>query len=74
MRSVRRGLNFGTNGPRRIWGMVAAGSGSLIIIKVLPLWIWPFGIVLWLLWAALGPIVVGGILIWVGWRLLAGRY
>lgn len=71
MRSFRNGLYFRRNGRRRAWGLVAGAAGGLLIIKALPLWIWPFGIGLWLLWAGLGPVVVGGALIWVGWRLLS---
>ncbi|MCL5116077.1 MAG: hypothetical protein M1272_02885 [Firmicutes bacterium] len=71
MRTFRYGLRFRSNGPKKIWGVVIAIAGALLILKVLPLWIWPFGIGLWLLWAGLGPIVVGGALIWVGWRILS---
>lgn len=71
MPRARNGLMFRRSNKHRIWGVAAALAGGLIIIKVLPLLIWPFGIGLWLLWAGLGPIVVGGVLIWVGWRLLA---
>lgn len=70
MGSRRYNLNFRRGGPRRVWGVAAGAAGVLLIIKVLPLWIWPFGIGLWLLWAGLGPIVVGGLLVWIGWRLL----
>ena len=62
---------FRRSNKHRICGVATVAAGGLIIIKVLPLWIWPFGIGLWLLWAGLGPIVVGGVLIWLGWRLLA---
>lgn len=71
MPRARNGLMFRRSNKHRIWGVAAALAGGLIIIKVLPLLIWPFGIGLWLLWAGLGPVVVGGVLIWVGWRLLA---
>ena len=70
MGSRRYGLDFRRGGPHRIWGVLAGGAGVFLIIKVLPLWIWPFGIGLWLLWAGLGPVVVGGLLLWIGWRLL----
>ncbi len=71
MRSHRYDWYFRHSGHRRVWGLALGGLGALLIIKVLPMWIWPFGIGLWLLWAGLGPIVVGAGLIWVGWRLLA---
>lgn len=71
MRQFRYGLRFRGGGSQKFWGIAAAIAGALLILKVLPLWIWPFGIGLWLLWAGLGPLVVGGALIWLGWRLLS---
>lgn len=62
---------FRPTGRRRLWGVGLGSLGGLLVIKVLPLWIWPFGIGLWLLWAGLGPLVVGAGLLWIGWRLLA---
>ncbi len=44
-----------------------------MVIRVLPLWVWPVGMGLWLLWAGLGPLVVGGAMVWVGWRMLSSR-
>jgi hypothetical protein len=43
------------------------------VIKVLPLWMWPLGMGLWLVWAGLGPVVVGGAMVWAGWRLWMAR-
>ncbi|MCY0877905.1 MAG: hypothetical protein OWU84_03040 [Firmicutes bacterium] len=70
MRWRRYGLRISPESSRKIWGAAIAAGGGFLIIKVLPLWIWPFGIGLWLLWAGLGPLAVGGALIWMGWRLL----
>ena len=58
-------------GPKKLGGVAVAAAGTLLILKVLPIWIWPFGVGLWLLWAGLGPLVIGGALIWVGWRMLS---
>lgn len=44
-----------------------------MVIRVLPLWVWPVGMGLWLLWAGLGPLVVGGAMVWAGWRMLSSR-
>lgn len=71
MRSFRYGLRFRRRGPSKLWGVGIAIAGALLIFKVLPLWIWPFGVGLWLLWAGLGPLVIGGALIWAGWRILS---
>lgn len=72
MRWRRSGLDFRRSRPKRlIWGGAAGIGGALLILKVLPLWIWPFGLGLWLVWAGLGPLAVGGALIWIGWRLLS---
>ncbi|MDA8205992.1 MAG: hypothetical protein M0Z36_07975 [Thermaerobacter sp.] len=71
MRSLKNGFYFRRHGRNRAWGLAAGAAGGLLIIKTLPLLIWPFGIGLWLLWAGLGPIIVGGALIWIGWRLLS---
>lgn len=59
------------SGPRWLGGSGLALGGALLIFKVFPVWIWPLGLGLWLMWAGLGPIVVGGALIWLGWRLLS---
>lgn len=56
--------------------LVGAGlmlGGALVVVKVGPLALWPVGMGLWLLWAGLGPVVVGGALVWAGYRLLAAR-
>lgn len=45
-------------------------AGAVLIIKVLPFWIWPVGIGLWLVWSGLGPVVIGALLVWIGWRIL----
>jgi hypothetical protein len=56
--------------PGRKWaGVALAVGGGWLVVRVLPFWIWPVGMGLWLLWAGLGPLVVGGALVWVGWRL-----
>jgi len=61
------------SGPR--WaGVALVVAGGLLVIKVSPLWIWPLGMGLWLLWAGLGPLLVGGALVWLGYRMLAARY
>lgn len=68
---MRYRRSWGRSRSKRLWGIPVAAMGAFIIFKVLPLWIWPFGIGLWLLWAGLGPLVMGGALIWIGWRLLS---
>ncbi|MCY0897708.1 MAG: hypothetical protein OWU33_02020 [Firmicutes bacterium] len=70
MRWRRYGLRIDARSSQKLWGIMIGAGGGFLIIKVLPLWIWPFGIGLWLVWAGLGPLAVGGALIWVGWRLL----
>ena len=50
-----------------------AAAGVLLVVKVLPFWIWPVGLGLWLVWAGLGPLVMGAVLVWVGVRLIAVR-
>lgn len=62
---MRRGSS-----AKKTWGIIFGLAGAVLIIKILPLWIWPFGIGLWLLWAGLGPLVAGGALIWIAWRML----
>lgn len=54
----------------RLGGIGAATAGIMLILAVLPFWIWPVGIGLWLLWSGLGPVVIGVLLIWVGWKIL----
>ena len=54
-------------------GVGLAAAGVLLVVKVLPLWIWPVGLGLWLLWAGLGPLVIGALLVLVGMRLIAVR-
>lgn len=56
--------------------LVGAGlvlAGGLLVIKVWPWALWPLGMGLWLVWAGLGPILIGGVLVWAGYRMLAAR-
>lgn len=67
-----------SRGPRRGGAPKLAGAGlvlagGLLVLKVGPWALWPVGMGLWLLWAGLGPIVVGGVLVWAGYRMLAAR-
>ncbi|MGC8487269.1 MAG: hypothetical protein ACP5QO_03475 [Clostridia bacterium] len=54
-------------------GVGLAAAGVLLVVKVLPLWMWPVGLGLWLLWAGLGPLVMGAALVLVGVRLMTAR-
>lgn len=74
MRSLRYSWRYRRRSPMKWSGVAVAIGGALLILKVFPLWIWPFGIGLWLLWAGLGPLVMGGLLIWLGWRILSASY
>lgn len=61
-------------GRRRSPGQKIAGAGlamggAVLAIRIWPLWIWPLGMGLWLVWAGLGPLLIGGAMVWVGWRL-----
>lgn len=58
---------------QRFIGVGLGLGGVLLIIKILPLWIWPLGVGLWLVWSGLGPIVIGAGLIWAGWHLVSQR-
>ena len=64
--------------PRRTktehWIGVGIGiAGAVLVIKIVPLWIWPLGVGLWLVWSGLGPVIVGAAMIWIGWRLVSQR-
>jgi hypothetical protein len=60
----------GRPGPgERVLGAALAVGGGLLVIRILPFWIWPVGMGLWLVWAGLGPLLVGGVMVWLGWRL-----
>jgi hypothetical protein len=48
-----------------------AVGGGYLVVHGFPVWIWPVGMGLWLLWAGLGPLLAGGVLVLWGWRLLA---
>lgn len=50
-------------------GMVV--GGAVLIVKLMPLGLWPLGVGLWLVWAGMGPLIAGGFLIWLGWRMLS---
>jgi hypothetical protein len=52
--------------------MGLALAGSVIVIKVFPLWIWPVIVGLWIFLAGMVPVLVGMGLIWIGWRFLSG--
>jgi hypothetical protein len=71
MRGFRRYGRRG-GGPKLLGGAMVL-SGGLLVIKISPLWIWPLGMGLWLLWAGIGPLVVGGALVWAGYRMMAAR-
>ena len=60
-------------GRPKLVGAALMSGGALAVVKVGPLALWPVGMGLWLLWAGLGPVVVGGALVWAGYRLLAAR-
>ncbi len=60
-------------GPPKLVGAGLVVAGGLLVVKVGPLALWPVGMGLWLLWAGLGPVVVGGALVWAGYRMLAAR-
>lgn len=55
---------------RRLGGAGLVAAGGILIVKILPLWIWPLAVGLWLVWAALGPVILGLALLWLGWRVL----
>lgn len=55
---------------QRVVGAGLAVAGGFLVIRAFPLWMWPVGMGLWLLWAGLGPLLVGGGMVWLGWRLL----
>ncbi len=67
---------WGSRWPRRaapaqrVLGVGLVAAGGFLVIRAFPLWMWPVGMGLWLLWAGLGPVVVGMGLAWVGWRLV----
>lgn len=46
-------------------------GGAVLIVKLMPLGLWPLGVGLWLVWAGMGPLIAGGFLIWLGWRMLS---
>ena len=60
-------------GAPKLAGAGLVLAGGLLVVKVGPLAMWPVGMGLWLLWAGLGPVVVGGALVWAGYRMLAAR-
>lgn len=60
-------------GPPKVVGAGLLLAGGLLVVKVGPLALWPVGMGLWLLWAGLGPVLVGGALVWAGYRMLAAR-
>ncbi len=58
---------------RRLIGMGVGLTGAILIVKIFPLWLWPLGVGLWLMWSGLGPILIGLAMIWAGWRLVSMR-
>jgi uncharacterized membrane protein len=70
MRPMRR-MRW-TRARRRLVAAVCALVGGILVVRLLPVSLWPLGIGLWLVWAGLGPVLVGGAMIWVGWRLWQG--
>ncbi len=54
---------------RRLVGAGIAVAGGLLVLKILPLWLWPMAVGLWLIWAGLGPLIIGLALVWIGWKL-----
>ncbi len=60
-------------GVHRLTGFGLGAAGLLLLIKIVPIGIWPLGVGLWLVWSGLGPILVGGALVWIGWRMLSAR-
>ncbi|MCL5972554.1 MAG: hypothetical protein M1499_08355 [Firmicutes bacterium] len=73
MRPIRGSWRARRQLPYRLGGVGLALVGGVLVIKVLPIWAWAVGIGLWLVWAGLGPLLVGGLLIWVGYRLFLAR-
>lgn len=67
----RQGMGSKSVLGRRITGIGLALGGSVIVIKVFPLWIWPVVVGLWVFFAGLIPVAVGLGLIWLGWRLVS---
>lgn len=58
---------------RRLVGVGLGVGGLVLLVKILPLGVWPLGVGLWLVWSGLGPILVGGAMVWIGWRMLSVR-
>ncbi|CAB1129176.1 protein of unknown function [Candidatus Hydrogenisulfobacillus filiaventi] len=58
-------------GRLRAVALVLALLALAGLLRLLPLFLWPLGIGLWLLWAALGPLVAVAALVWLIWRLFA---
>ncbi len=74
MRPLRRGwITSRQRLYRRLMGVGVGLSGAVLIIKIFPLWLWPLGVGLWLVWSGLGPILIGAAMIWAGWRLVSTR-
>jgi len=61
-----------TRGQRRVLAVACALAGALLVIRLLPVALWPLGVGLWLVWAGLGPVLVGSAMMWFGWRLWQG--
>lgn len=70
MRTLGRSWRAGSSG-RKMAGIGLAIGGAWVVVRILPLWIWPVGLGLWLVWAGLGPLIVGGLMCWLGWRLFS---
>lgn len=73
MRPIRGSWRARRQMPYKLGGAGLALVGGVLIVKILPVWIWPLGVGLWLMWAGLGPIMMGGLLIWLGYRLFMAR-
>lgn len=71
MGRIRRRWPHSRRGRRWLPGGALVLAGTLLIVKIFPLLIWPLGIGLWLLWAGLGPLFVGAFLIWLGWYIVS---
>lgn len=74
MRSLGRGWRLSRRPPaHRLLGIGLGAAGLLLLVKIVPLGVWPLGVGLWLVWSGLGPILVGGAMVWIGWRMLSAR-
>ncbi|MCL6562132.1 MAG: hypothetical protein K6U87_03895 [Firmicutes bacterium] len=71
MRTIRYRWHRHGRGRVRLVGVALIVAGAIVLIKIVPLGLWPVGIGLWLVWAGLGPLLAAGALIWLGWRLIA---